>query len=242
MRAHQELECNPNRNWRIATSIAGLCALLIALIATIGPSAIAQSGKVVDNAKYTAPYDAMMKVNRLREEMKDETGVEYWGEIQTRLANQAGRNSIKRPKADFSEDAFMGWLAFTKSYGDNTGIGNCASCHFPSAFTDGKKHIVSPGMKEIETPSLREAYKKESFFHDSSAKTLEEAIAAHIKNGEIARERKRDLIDIQLGLISLDEKEIKQVAAFLRSLKPADRETFRSYMIDVVEQPLEIEF
>ncbi len=57
-----------------------------------------QSGRVVADAKYTSPYDAFMKMNRFREKfLPDESASEYWGFMESRLGNQAGRILIKRP-------------------------------------------------------------------------------------------------------------------------------------------------
>jgi cytochrome c peroxidase len=167
--------------------------------------------------------------------------VEYWGLILNRLANQAGRKLIKRPAEGFSEDAFHGWMMFVRSYGNDTEIGNCAVCHRTPSFTDGQEHDIGTGGPVV-TPSLRDIADKESFFHDERASTLEEVITTHVDNGVIARQFKRRGVDPELGKISLTEEEIAQVAAFVRSLRSVDAESFREYLIDVVVQPLEFEY
>jgi cytochrome c peroxidase len=83
---------------------------------------------------------------------------------------------------------------------------------------------------------------KRSFFHDGSAQTLEEAIAVHVKNGAIARDNKRAGIEIAVGQIALTDEEVQDVAAFIRSLESIDRDKFRQHLVDVVVQPVELEF
>jgi len=206
-------------------------------------AAQSQSGLVVSNAKYTSPYDAFMKMNRLRESfIKDESAGEYWGSMRSRLGNQASRILLKRPKKGFGDDAFRGWLMFIRAYGNATAIGNCTACHSVPDFTDHAKHNIGTAKMDIETPSLRNLSDKKSFFHDGSAKTLEEAITTHVENGRIARQDKRAGVEIAVGQIALTEEEVKQVAAFLLSLKSVDRSQFREYLINVVVQPVETDF
>jgi cytochrome c peroxidase len=202
-----------------------------------------QSGRVVADAKYTSPYDAFMKINRLQESFaKDQSASEYWGVLESRLGNQAGRILIKRPAKGFGDDAFRGWVMFVRAYGDATGIGNCAVCHSVPDFTDKAKHNIGTAKDPIETPSLRDLTGKKSFFHDGSAPTLEEAIARHVKNGQIARDNKRAGVEIAVGQIALTDEEVRQVAAFLRSLESVDRTRFRDFLVDIVIQPVELEF
>jgi cytochrome c peroxidase len=202
-----------------------------------------QSGRVVSEAKYTAPYDAFMKMNRLQEAFtKDQSAAEYWGVLESRLGNQAGRILIKRPAKGFDDDAFRGWVMFIRAYGDAMGIGNCTACHRVPDFSDRAKHNIGTAKEPIETPSLRDLQGKKSFFHDASARTLEEAIARHVKNGQIARDDKRAGVEIAVGQIALTEEEIRQVAAFVRSLESVDRAEFREYLVNVVIQPVELEF
>ncbi len=211
-----------------------------------GPlSATAQtaSARVVADAKYTSAYDAFMKVNRFREGfLPGESASEYWGFVESRLGNQAGRILIKRPAHGFSDDAFRGWLKFVRSYGDANGIGNCTACHSVPDFTDGKKHAIGTSDTPILTPSLRNLADRKSFFHDGSAATLEAAIARHVANAQVAQQNKRANVEVEIGKIALTETEVREVAAFLRSLQSVERTKFRDYLIDVVVQPVEIDF
>jgi cytochrome c peroxidase len=202
-----------------------------------------QSGRVVSDAKYTAPYDAFMKMNRLQEAFsKDQSAADYWGVMESRLGNQAGRILIKRPAKSFDDNAFRGWLMFIRAYGDATGIGNCAACHSVPDFTDNAKHNIGTAKEPIPTPSLRDLSAKKSFFQDGSAATLEEAIARHVKNGQIARDNKRAGVEIAVGQIALTDDEVRQMAAFLRSLESVDRAKFREYLVNIVTQPVELDF
>jgi cytochrome c peroxidase len=202
-----------------------------------------QSGRVVSDAKYTAPYDAFMKMNRLQEAFsKDQSAADYWGVMESRLGNQAGRILIKRPAKSFDDNAFRGWLMFIRAYGDATGIGNCAACHSVPDFTDNAKHNIGTAKEPIPTPSLRDLSAKKSFFQDGSAATLEEAIARHVKNGQISRDNKRAGVEIAVGQIALTDDEVRQMAAFLRSLESVDRAKFREYLVNIVTQPVELDF
>jgi cytochrome c peroxidase len=202
-----------------------------------------QSGRIVADAKYTSPYDAFMKMNRLQESFtKHQTATEYWGFMESRLGNQAGRVLIKRPAQGFGDDAFRGWLMFIRPYGDATGIGNCTACHRLPDFTDRAKHHIGTAKEPIETPPLRDLNAKKSFFHDRSVGTLEKAIARHVENGQIARDNKRAGVEIAIGQIALTDEEVRQVAAFLRSLESVDRTKFREHLVNIVVQPVELEF
>jgi hypothetical protein len=227
----------------VAVLIGFLIGLFVIVDAARHAAAQVQSGRVVSDAKYTAPYDAFMKMNRLQEALsKGQGAAEYWGVMESRLGNQAGRILIKRPAKDFNDDAFRGWLMFIRAYGDATGIGNCATCHRMPDFTDKAKHNIGTAKEPIETPSLRDLGAKKSFFQDGSAATLEEAVARHVKNGQIARDNKRAGVEIAVGQIALTEEEVRQVAVFLRSLVSVDRSKFREYLVDVVTQPVELDF
>jgi cytochrome c peroxidase len=234
--------CNTNNGAR--RICVGLLTLAILLGATARQAvAQRQSGRVVTDAKYTSAYDAFMKMNRLQEGIaKDQDADDYWGFMESRLGNQAGRILIKRPSKGFDDDAFRGWLMFIRSYGNATGIGNCTACHRLPDFTDHAKHNIGTAPEPVATPSLRGLATKKSFFHDGSATTLEEAITQHVENGRIARQNKRAGVEIEVGEIALTDKEVRQVAAFLRSLEPVERGKFRNYLVDVVIQPVELDF
>src|SRR5262249_2006373 len=144
---------------------AAITAAALLLAGAQQAEAQTQSGRVVSDAKYTAPYDAFMKMNRFQEgPAKEQTAADYWGFMESRLGNQAGRILIKRPAKGFDDDAFRGWLMFIRAYGDATGIGNCAACHRVPDFTDRLKHNIGTAKQPVETPPLRGLSTKKSFF------------------------------------------------------------------------------
>ncbi len=233
----------PRRGIGLVRAVAGM--VFLALVGGTLHEAAAQSksGRVVADARHTSPYDAFMKINRFRENfLMDETAAEYWGFMESRLGNQAGRILIKRPAKGFSDDAFRGWLKFIRSYGDANGIGNCTACHQVPDFTDGRKHQIGTTSAPVVTPSLRDLGKRTSFFQDGSAATLEAAITRHVENGQIAQQNKRANIEVEVGKIALTPAEVREVAAFLRSLESVDRDDFREYLVNVVIEPVEIDF
>ncbi len=232
-----------SRQMMLALAASAATCVSVFNVAARLASAQSQSGRVVLDAKFTSVYDAFMKMNRLQETLgKGQSASEYWGVLESRLGNQAGRILIKRPAKGFDDHAFRGWVIFIRAYGDATSIGNCAACHRVPDFTDHLEHNIGTATKPIKTPSLRDVHAKRSFFHDGSAQTLEEAIAVHVKNGAIARDNKRAGIEIAVGQIALTDEEVQDVAAFIRSLESIDRDKFRQHLVDVVVQPVELEF
>lgn len=228
---------------RIATIFAMPVTVLAFAIAASPAHAQVQSGKVVTAAQYTSPYDAFMKMNRLPESLgKDDNGADYWGFLESRLSNQAGRILIKRPAKGFSDDAFRGWLSFIRAYGNAEGIGNCVECHRVPDFTDHQKHNIGTAKQPIETPSLRGLAGKKSFLRDGSARTLEDAIARHVAAAQVSQQDKKSGVEVEVGKIALNEREIREVATFLRSLEEVPRDEFRQYLIDVVVQPVQLDF
>lgn len=226
---------------------AGLVALLVGMLLVIAAAdpvqAQSASGRVVAEAGHTSPFDAFMKMNRLQEKFaKGQNASEYWGVMESRLGNQAGRILIKRPAKGFSDDAFRGWVMFIRAYGGATGVGNCAACHTVPEFTDKQKHDIGTAKEPVETPSLRNLSGRKTFFRDQSAKTLEEAISRHVEQGRIAREKKQPGDRAAIGQISLTDDEVRKVATFLRSLDDVERGSFRDYLVNVVVQPVELEF
>lgn len=122
-----------------------------------------------------------------------------------------------------------------------TGKAGCSECHTPPffsdafmaeqgafhntgiAFRDKKPEEVDPGRKKVtnadsdlgsfKTPSLRNVAKSAPYFHDGSAKTLEEAVRFMAKGGF-----KNKGLDPKLVDKKLSDDEIKQLVAFLESL------------------------
>lgn len=148
-------------------------------------------------------------------------------------------NSFPVPKSPYREKD--GSLTSTAKKGEKLffGKGNCVSCHGGIYFTDSVKAADSNGKlttaqtsflhdigtanildrasagdaraqftnprtpKQWDTPTLRGVWATAPYLHDGSAETIEEAIARH------------HIEDVTL----LNEQEIKQIAAYVRSLE-----------------------
>lgn len=103
----------------------------------------------------------------------------------------------------------------------------CVTCHVPPLFTHYEFENVGlgddPGRKDatkadadtgkFKTPSLRNVALTAPYFHDGSAKTLEEAIAFMAKGGN-----KNPNLSAKLKPQKLSPKEAKALKAFLESL------------------------
>jgi hypothetical protein len=63
-----------------------------------------------------------------------------------------------------------------------------------------------------------------------------------VPSGRIARPDAHPGADKELGKILLTPGEVRRVAAFLRSLQAVPREQFRDFLVDVVIQPVELDF
>jgi len=114
--------------------------------------------------------------------------------------------------------------------------GNCIRCHTGFAFTDERYHNIGVGMDKpnpdlgrytitkkesdkgaFKTPTLRDIAASGPYFHDGSAKTLEDVVEFYnkggIKNPDLSNEIKR-------LLLSVPEKA--DLVAFLKSLSCPD--------------------
>ncbi|MBX3182945.1 MAG: c-type cytochrome [Polyangiaceae bacterium] len=137
-------------------------------------------------------------------------------------------------KSAMTSEQQAGWKLFT-------GKAACISCHAPPFFSDAyasadsayhntgvgiegkKKEEVDIGRKAVsksdtdwaafKTPSLRNVAKTAPYFHDGSAKTLEEAVRFMAKGG-FANEFK----DPRITDRELTDAEIQQLVAFLGAL------------------------
>jgi cytochrome c peroxidase len=113
--------------------------------------------------------------------------------------------------------------------------GQCSTCHTPPIFTnnrfynagvDAKKDKPDPGRKKetgkdrdlgkFRVPPLREVANTAPYFHDGSAKSLEEAVALMARGGN-------DNPNLSIILRSVREEdlgdaEIKDIAEFLKAL------------------------
>jgi cytochrome c peroxidase len=128
-------------------------------------------------------------------------------------------------KKAVSDDAIAGYKIFS-------GKGQCAVCHMPQLYSDGKFHNVGleagkdkpdvgrnkvsndpKDMSAFKTPSLRSVAKTAPYFHDASAASLEDAVKYMASGGKADPNR-----DPLLKPANLSDAEIKQVVAFLTAL------------------------
>ncbi|MCI0547779.1 MAG: c-type cytochrome [Candidatus Rokubacteria bacterium] len=124
-----------------------------------------------------------------------------------------------------SPDAIEGYKLFT-------GKAQCVVCHYPPLYTDGLFHNVGleqgkarpdPGRANVtkdakdtgafKTPTLRSVAISAPYFHDASARTLEEAVRYMASGGKPDPNK-----DPLLRPVSLTDQEIRQITAFLETL------------------------
>lgn len=137
---------------------------------------------------------------------------------------------VEGDKAAMTADAQAGYKVFLEK-------GGCVACHTPPLFTDGRFHNVGIGLEAKEpdlgrgkitndpkesgafkTPSLRAAPRSAPYFHDGSAKTLEDAVRIMAAGG-----KKNPNLDPALRDAKLTDAEVKLVAAFIRSLQSPEK-------------------
>jgi len=138
-------------------------------------------------------------------------------------ANEAGN------KESVLDDARKGFEIFRTA--------GCAACHVPPLYSDSMFHHTGVGWDKPEaerdqgrkdatkdeadsgkfkTPSLRNVDSTAPYFHDGSAKTLEEAVDYMLTGG--GDRKKNPLLDEKLKPVKLKPEERTQLLAFLRSL------------------------
>lgn len=112
---------------------------------------------------------------------------------------------------------------------------NCAVCHTPPTFSNGRFYNAGVGMNEDEpdpgrtavtkrdrdfgrfrVPSLREVKETGPYFHDGSAATLEEAVAL-MAGGGIDNPNLSSMFKV-VRLANLTEQDGKDLVAFLKAL------------------------
>lgn len=132
-------------------------------------------------------------------------------------------------KTAMNDAAQRGWGVFQKAA--------CVTCHTPPLFTDGAFHNVGIGSDKPEaeqdqgradatkdaadkgrfkTPTLRDVSRTAPYFHDGSAKTLEEAITIMAAGGKANAG-----LDPLLKDQKLTDAEKSDLKAFLESLNGA---------------------
>ena len=141
--------------------------------------------------------------------------------VLTRYAGNAPWDRLERAP-DVPADMKAGYAVFT-------GKAQCSVCHTPPLYTDHGYHrlglIKSPdeGRGRVDpakqgafkTPTLRGAMFRRGFFHDASAKSIDEAIDWHLAGGT---GQGADPSIVDLKKVTLTDKERAQLVAFVRAL------------------------
>ncbi len=116
--------------------------------------------------------------------------------------------------------------------------GNCAACHQGGNFTDNGFHnlgLASYGKKNpdmgryaqlplkmmkgaFKTPTLRDIDRTAPYFHDGSAKTLEEVVAHYVDGGHV----KKDL-DPNMKPLKISKRDERSLVAFMHALTTAPK-------------------
>jgi cytochrome c peroxidase len=111
--------------------------------------------------------------------------------------------------------------------------GNCASCHAGPNFTDSSFHnlgLASFGRENpdlgrygqrpiaslkgaFKTPTVREAANTAPYFHDGSARTLEEVVAFYARGGDVRTNQSKSMKEL-----NLNKEEMGQIVSFIQAL------------------------
>jgi cytochrome c peroxidase len=131
-------------------------------------------------------------------------------------------------KAAMTPDQVKGFALFI-----DPAKANCSSCHSGANFTDNGFHNLglasfgkeNPDMGRFaqrpvaslkgafKTPTVREAANTAPYFHDGSAKTLDELVAFYAKGGLVKTNLSKDMKEL-----SLTKEETGQLVAFIHAL------------------------
>jgi mono/diheme cytochrome c family protein len=174
-------------------------------------------------------YDAFAYVNRIPEKpYDDETAEDFAGRIMGRLANLEGRILLKAPKG-MDQLAYNGFKTFLRYEGKES-VGNCAACHTPAGFSDGKSHAVTIGSDQAAkpiaspTPSLRNLVSREVDIRAALLKKLETSAKKRAGNA-------KNVSDAYAAM-TLNEKDIPGIVAFLKLLEDVPDAQFRKLILD----------
>lgn len=120
-----------------------------------------------------------------------------------------------------SEEARMGMQLFV-------GKGRCTKCHDGPHFTDASFHNIGVAGPDVgrfgivpvavtkgafKTPGLRDVDLTAPYFHDGSAKTLDDVMAHYNRGGDV-----KDNLDPDITPLSLTDAEQKALVAFMKAL------------------------
>jgi len=143
--------------------------------------------------------------------------------VLTRYAGDAQWDRVER-STDAPAELVAGYKLFSTR-------AQCSVCHTPPLYTDLRYHRlgliassdegrgrVDPTAKgAFKTPTLRGAARRDGFFHDASATTLEAAIDWHLAGGT-GQGADPSIIDPALHKVVLTKQERAQLLTFVRAL------------------------
>ena len=90
-----------------------------------------------------------------------------------------------------------------------------------AAADEGRGRVEPARRGAFKTPTLRDAARRASFFHDGSAATLADAVRWHLDGG-VGQGAARAVIDPALTPAALSDEEVAQLLAFLTALRGAE--------------------
>lgn len=151
-------------------------------------------------------FDAFVYVNRIPEKPNEgEEANQFAGRIHGRLANQEGRILLKLPPG-MDRAAYDGFKAYLGTEGDPK-ITNCNACHQVGDFSI--KRLAGGPLESIRT-------------QERTDEQLNESIRGHIR---ILKERNYENMNVTA-------KDVPNLVAFLKTLRPISDEKFRKAIVD----------
>lgn len=189
--------------------------------------------------------------SRLEEVIKRLSGVpEYRQRFQAAFGTEVTRDGIGKALAAFERTIISGNSPYDRyEAGDESALNeaqkrgmelfmdraNCAVCHTPPTFSNGRFYNAGVGMNEEEpdpgrmavtkrerdfgrfrVPSLREVKETGPYFHDGSAATLEEAVAL-MAGGGIDNPNRSSMFKV-VRRANLTERDKSDLVEFLKAL------------------------
>ncbi len=166
-------------------------------------------------------FDAFSYLNRIPDELEEETAEDLAGRIFSRLANQEGRILLKTPPG-MERSAYEGFKTFLR-YEGTASVGNCSACHSLSDFRDGKSHIVTIGGEALPTPSLRNMRKRKV--------DLQAALKMKLDVSRLKKSGKASRISDEYSVIKLNAKDVSNLIEFMKLLDDVSDENFRAMIL-----------
>ena len=119
--------------------------------------------------------------------------------------------------------AYEGLKMFLEYQGAN-GVGNCAACHIPPDFSDGKSYVVTKGGSVKPTPSLRNVMKRRV--------DLRKALLRKLEASQQKRSGEANEVSDNYSAMDFTEQDITVLIAFLKLLDDVSDERFRELILN----------